>query len=328
MELRTTFIIDPSPLKINYRTPAMFIGSCFASEIGKQMERGKLPVMINPSGAVYNPVSVAHTLDFILENKKFTEENLYKNKNQYISFYHYTDFSSGDINKCLCRINEMTEKAHAFLSTARFLFITFGTARIFKFSETNEIVSNCHKLPSDLFSRELLSVEDIVTRWKKTLDELGKFNNHINVFFTISPVRHWKDGAHGNQISKSVLMLAVEELIRHQAVKGYFPAYELIMDDLRDYRFYADDMLHPSSKAIEYIWDSFADCYIDNQTMQIWKEVSGITKACNHRLLSDSPGEIKIFAERMLELISVTTMRAPYIDLEHEKQYFKDMLMS
>ena len=257
MDLRTTFNIDPSPIKINYETPSLFIGSCFAMEIGSQLAKGKLPVLINPSGSVYNPVSVANTLEHIIRNKKFTAKDLFYNNGQFISFYHYTDFTSEDREKCLFKINEMTEKAHQFLSDAKFLFITFGTSRVYKFKETGEIVSNCHKLPPDNFSRKLLTTGDIVTRWENTLNELKKFNKHINVIFTISPVRHWKDGAHGNQISKSILLLAVEELLSHSASLNYFPSYELVMDDLRDYRFYAEDMLHPSITAVNYIWEAF-----------------------------------------------------------------------
>jgi hypothetical protein len=326
MDLRTTLNIDPSISKISYKTPAMFIGSCFASEIGKQMEDGKLPVLINPSGSVYNPVSVANTIEFIIRNKKFSKENLYNHKGQFISFYHYTDFSSEDIEECLFRINEMTARAHAFLSTARFLFITFGTARIYKFRQSGEVVSNCHKLPSDYFLRDLLSVEDIVTRWKKTLDDLKKFNDQLNVIFTISPVRHWKDGAHGNQVSKSVLFLSVEELLNHSVSPQYFPAYELLMDDLRDYRFYDEDMLHPSNSAINYIWKAFSGCYLDARTISIWNEVVKITKACNHRINTDTGSKIYAFSERMLKLISDVGNKEPAIDFSRELNYFLNLL--
>jgi hypothetical protein len=326
MELRTTLIIDPSLIKINYLTPAMFTGSCFASEIGNNLKDGKLPVYINPSGSVYNPVSVANTIELIIRNKKISEENLYNYNGQYISFYHYTDFSAEDPDKCLLRINEMTERAHAFLSTARFLFITFGTARVYKLKETGEIVSNCHKLPSDFFSRELLSVKDIVTLWNKTLDELRIFNKQLNVIFTISPVRHWKDGAHGNQVSKSVLFLAVEELGNHSVSPQYFPAYELLIDDLRDYRFYDEDMLHPSTSAINYIWEAFSGCYLENKTINIWNEVVKITNACNHNLKTDSAIKINKFAGQMLKHISDIENKIPSIDFSQERNYFLNLL--
>jgi hypothetical protein len=326
MDLRTTFVINPSDSRINYLTPVMFIGSCFASEIGQQMLDGKLPVLINPFGTVYNPQSVSNTIEFIIENKKFSEEDLFKTNGQYISFFHYTDFSSDDPEKCLIRINEMTEKAHAFLSTARFLFITFGTARVFKFRETGEVVSNCHKMPSDLFTRELLTVDYIVDRWKNTLEKLKEFNRQLKVIFTISPVRHWKDGAHGNQVSKSVLFLAVEELIKHPVSPEYFPAYELVMDDLRDYRFYNDDMLHPSVSAVNYIWEAFSGCYLDSKTIELRNEVIKITKAINHRFKSDRGLNVLPFAEQMLRQISEAEAKLPYTDFSAERNYFLNLL--
>ena len=305
MNLRTTFPIDSSKEKISYNSPVMFIGSCFASEIGSKMEEGKMKVLINPAGAVYNPVSVANTLNLIVENRIFTGQDLHLYKGKNLSFSHYTDFSSNDPVKTLDKINSSTSKAHEFLKHSRFLFITFGTARIYRFNENNQIVSNCHKLPSSLFSRELLSVGDINASWEILLSELHSFNNNLKVIFTVSPVRHWKDGPHGNNVSKSILFLAIEELLNHEEVGGYFPAYELLMDDLRDYRYYAEDMLHPSPTAVDYIWEAFSECYFNTDTMALWKEIQGISKAVNHRLLSDSAEGKKEFADNMLKKISM-----------------------
>ena len=326
MNLRTTFPIDPSINKISYNTPVMFIGSCFASEIGSRLEEGKMKVLINPAGAVYNPVSVANTLDIIVENRIFTERDLHKYKGINLSFSHYSDFSSPDPVRILDRINTSTSKAHEFLKQSRFLFITFGTARIFRFNENNQIVSNCHKLPSSNFSREILSVEEIKTAWEILLSKLHSFNKDLRVIFTISPVRHWKDGPHGNIVSKSVLFLAVEELLGHNAVGGYFPAYELLMDDLRDYRYYAEDMLHPSVTAIDYIWEAFSNCYLMDDTAALWKEVRGISKAMNHRFLTDSAEGRKEFADQMLKRISIIHEKNPDLNLEAERTYFIDLI--
>lgn len=322
MNLRTTFPIDPSKKKISYNTPVMFIGSCFASEIGSRMEEGKMEVLINPAGAVYNPVSVANTVDIILEKRFFTEKDLHVYNGINLSFSHYTDFSSPDPAKTLEKINSSTLKAHDFLKHSNFLFITLGTARIFRFTGNNQIVSNCHKLPSSLFSREILSVGEIKTGWETLLSKLHSFNNELRVIFTVSPVRHWKDGPHGNNVSKSILFLAVEELLNNKAVEGYFPAYELLMDDLRDYRYYAEDMLHPSPTAVDYIWEAFSDCYFNSVTISLWKEIQGISKAVNHRFLSDSPEGKKDFADRMLKKISVIIKNNPEVNLEAEKNYF------
>ncbi|MCE5347312.1 MAG: GSCFA domain-containing protein [Bacteroidales bacterium] len=326
MELRTIVNIEPSRQKISYNDHVMFIGSCFASSIGMQMEMGRMPVMINPSGAVYNPVSVCNTLDSITSGKTFTMDDLYNNNGTWLSFYHYTDFSSDDPVKVLEKINSKSEKALKFLKSAGFLFITLGTARIYRWKKTGMIVSNCHKIPADQFEPGMLTVNEIVTLWTNQLDRLHSLFPELRFVFTISPVRHWKDGAHGNQVSKSVLFIAVEELLKHSVSPEYFPAYELVMDDLRDYRFYNEDMLHPSSVAVNYIWNAFSECYMDKNTLNNWNKVVKITKACNHRLNTDSASKINDFVKHMLKQISDAENKIPGIDLSNEKDYFQDIL--
>ena len=225
MELRTKVIIEPSEDKISYDDRVMLIGSCFASSMGSRMEIGRMPVMINPAGAVFNPVSVSNTLETITSGKEFTQDDLSFHEGTWFSFYHYTDFSSDDPLKVLDKINRKSREALNFLKNTGFLFITLGTARVYRLKKTGEIVSNCHKIPSGQFEPELLNVGDIVTLWERQLDMLNRLFPRLKVIFTISPVRHWKDGAHGNQVSKSVLLLAVEELLGHSSSPEYFPAY-------------------------------------------------------------------------------------------------------
>lgn len=325
MDLRTTFEIPYSDRKITYNDPVMFIGSCFATSIGKQFEMGHLPVMINPSGTIYNPVSVCNTLNTITGGNNYGIADLYSYEGAWISFNHYTDFSSPDPELLLDKINKKSAEAMNFISSARFLFITFGTARVYRWNETGRIVSNCHKIPASKFTRELLKVEDITSLWEAQLDKLHSLFPELKVVFTISPVRHWKDGAHGNQVSKSVLFITVEELLKHPSAPGYFPAYELLMDDLRDYRFYDDDMLHPSSVAVDYIWNAFTQCYFDNRTMELWQEVFKITRAVSHRIRKGSGDQVRIFAETMLGRIESLTSRIPGLNLEKEKKYFSNL---
>jgi hypothetical protein len=326
MELRTKIKIDPSPFKITYNDKVMFIGSCFASAIGSQMEMGHMPVLINPAGTVYNPVSVGNTLDIIISGQKFTEKDICFYNGNWFSFYHYTDFSSENSGKVLEKINNRSEEAREFLKAAEFLFITFGTSRVYRLKESGMIVSNCHKMPHDKFDSELLTVNEIVSLWTSLLGRLNTLFPKLKIIFTISPVRHWKDGAHGNQLSKSILFLAVEELLHHIVSPQYFPAYELVMDELRDYRFYGDDMLHPSATTVNYIWEAFSGCYLENKTITIWNEVVKIKKACQHRFNTDSPAGIKDFADRMLNQISDLEHRIASIDLSSEKRYFIDLV--
>jgi hypothetical protein len=325
MELRTTFSIEPSKYKITYNDPVMFIGSCFASSIGLQMENGHMPVMINPAGAVFNPVSVCNTLGTFTSGKEFKLEDLHFYNGTWLSFNHYTDFSSEDPVKVLEKINRKTKAALGFLKNTRYLFITLGTARVYKLKKSGFVVSNCHKIPGDQFESGLLTVDEIADLWNDQLDNLYSLFPQLKVVFTISPVRHWKDGAHGNQLSKSILFVAVEQLLKHKTKPGYFPAYELLMDDLRDYRFYAEDMLHPSSSAVNYIWEAFSGCYFDSQTLNLWKEVSRVTKALNHRLSTDSEIKRDFFAQRILNQISDIKVKLPHIDLSREEEYFLNL---
>jgi hypothetical protein len=328
MELRTTFPIEPSPVKITYNDNVMFIGSCFASSIGNQLELGHMPVMINPAGAVFNPVSVCNTLDCITSEKEFVIEDLHFHNGTWLSFYHYTDFSSSDPARVLEKINRRSGEAGNFLRKARFLFVTFGTSRVYKLKKSDLIVSNCHKIPSGQFEARILKADEIVDLWTNQLDKLKKLFPQLQVVFTISPVRHWKDGAHGNQVSKSILFIAVEELLKHKSAPGYFPAYELVMDDLRDYRFYSDDMLHPSGSAIDYIWEAFENCYFDKNTMNLWKEALKISRAFTHRFNTDSESNRIYFAEQILKRIADLKTRAPNIDLSREEDYFLKMRKS
>jgi hypothetical protein len=326
MEFKTTVNIEPSNVKIGYSDPVMFIGSCFATSIGKKFDEGHMPVLINPSGTVYNPASVAITLDTITRGEKYSGKDLFNYGGTWLSFDHYTDFSSENDEDVLTKINDRMLSAKNFLSSARFLFITFGTARIYRFRETGRIVSNCHKIPGKRFAHELLTVEEIVNLWGVQLSRIKSLFPGLTVIFTISPVRHWKDGAHGNQVSKSILFLAIEELLKHPSAPGYFPAYELLMDDLRDYRFYDDDMLHPSSQAIDYIWQAFKDSYFDSKTGELYEEVTGISRAVIHRFLSGSQKEIKKFAETMLSRIDAVSARTETVNLSFERKYFEDLL--
>jgi hypothetical protein len=325
MELRTTFNIEPSPYKISYTDKVMFIGSCFASNMGSQMAAGHMPVMINPFGTVFNPVSISNTLDAIIQGKKFMLEDLHFHDGTWLSFYHYTDFSAGDPAKVLDKINTRTAEASAFLKSAKYLFITFGTARVYALKKTNQIVSNCHKIPADKFNNKILSVDEISDLWKKQLDNLQTHFPQLRIVFTISPVRHWKDGAHGNQLSKSILFVAVEELLKHRMSPDYFPAYEIMMDDLRDYRYYNDDMLHISPLALNYIWDAFAGCYLDFRTLNIWKNAIKVARAFNHRINTDSDSGKKTFAEKVLRQISDIKRQVPEIDFSTEEDYFLKM---
>lgn len=326
MEFRTTFDIEKSLSKITYTDKVLFIGSCFATSIGSKFSEGRFPVIINPSGTVFNPVSVSKTLGTIMSEKQSAIDDLYFYDGLYLSLNHYTEFSSENPETLIDKINNTSGEALDFLRKAKYLFITFGTSRVYRRKDNGEIVSNCHKIPSDRFISELLTVSEIVSLWNKQLDSLHSLYPGLKVIFTVSPVRHLKDSAHGNQISKAVLLLAIEKLLKHPIVPHYFPAYEILMDDLRDYRYYSEDMIHPSQTAIDYIWKLFSEVYFDSASLKIWKEAANISKAVNHKLHSASGPKVKKFADKLLRQISDLEANAPGLDLSAGRSYFTTLL--
>ena len=326
MEFRTKIEKIKAKEKINYSSPVLFIGSCFANDVGRQFLNGKMQALINPFGVLYNPISSAYALELIMTGKLFGEKELHFFDNKYLSFYHDTSFSSTSNEKSLKKINNSISVAHRFLKSASHLFITFGTAWIYRWKENYEIVANCHKIPAARFSRHLLRKEEIVRQWTRIISRLNDFNSNLNLVFTISPVRHLKDGAHGNQVSKSLIVMAVEELVKANDHLSYFPSYEIMLDELRDYRFYDKDMVHPSDTAIEYIWKRFMETYFTNDTSAIYDQVSKITEATRHIITSDEKEDILRFSQSMLEKIIKIRNIYPFINLDDEENYFNKLI--
>ena len=325
MKFRTEIEISSSGKRIDYSTPLMLAGSCFAEDIGRQFSYGKLPVLSNPFGVLYNPLSTAHSLDLIMQGREFGEEDLYSHEGRYLSFSHDTGFSSRDPGECLNRINRSVKSAHSFLAGASFLFLTFGTAWVFRWKEDNRVVANCHKIPAAKFNRQLLKPEEISSIWTDVAHKLLSFNSKLTIVFTISPVRHLKDGAHGNQLSKSTLMLAIEQLLNENSSLTYFPSYEIMLDELRDYRFYNKDMVHPSGIAVEFIWEKLKHCYFTDETAGIYDRVAKIISATEHIPMGNDEADNKKFSRSMLDKISKLKNDYPFVDLAREEEYFRNI---
>lgn len=312
-EFRTKIQLQPSKNKISYYTPVLFLGSCFTENIGNKMQDLKFPVLINPFGVLYNPASVLQSLEIILDKRDFKESDLGFFNEQWFSFYHDTEFSNSNKQKCLDHINVKLNQAREQFKDANYLIITFGTAWVYEYIKSGKVVSNCHKIPAKEFNRYKLGVEDIFVQWAKLLNRIEDYNPDLKVIFTVSPVRHWKDGAVQNQLSKSTLILAIHQIKKIFDNVEYFPAYEIMMDDLRDYRFYADDMLHPSNAAIEYIWQFFNDTYLDKETNEIIKEVQKIVQAENHRPLNPNTKSHEQFLEKLKLQKQQLTRKYPFL---------------
>ena len=305
MEFRTFVACEPSVYQMDYDSSILSVGSCFTENIGQKLDYFRFRTEVNPCGIVYNPLSAANVLKMLAERRRFTEEDLWENQGKWVSLYHHGRFSSEKKEDCLHSINTHLERAADFLKKTDFLLITFGTAWVYRHRKSGIIVSNCHRFPGSDFERFRLSVEEIVKVYQALLAELREKNPRLKVIFTVSPIRHWKDGAHANQTSKAVLLLLVEELCRTIPQTYYFPAYEILMDELRDYRFYADDMLHPSTLAIEYIWEKFRDTWISPRIYDLMLRVDKLNKGLAHRPFSATSADYLNFKKRLAEEIQV-----------------------
>jgi hypothetical protein len=318
--------ITPSRKKITYSSAMLFMGSCFSNTIGEKLESLKFKVRTNPFGVLFNPSSIADNLRILMENKPFTPDRLHFYNGQWISFNHYTGFSHPDQKKCLDRINLSMASSASLLKKAGFLFLTFGTAWVYRFNETGAIAANCHKLPSASFTRFLLEPDEIIGIYNNLLQKIRDYNPELTVVFTLSPVRHWKDGAVNNQKSKSVLHYAIDKIADQNSGIHYFPAYEIFMDELRDYRFYARDMLHPSESGAEYIWERFLETYMDPDTLPLMKEVQSLMKAAGHRPVNPDDPFNRSFLQNSIAAMNSLSEMHPFLDFRHETEWMENQL--
>lgn len=302
----------------------MLIGSCFTEYIGTRLREMQFSTDINPFGVVYNPLSVKRSLELLMNKKQYTAEDLEFYNERYFSWDHHSDFSNAKADVTLKKINEKIKISSSFLRTAKYLFISMGTAWVYRLKRTGNIVSNCHKVPGKNFNRALLTTEIIENEYNKLLEELKGFNPDLKIIFTVSPVRHWKDGAHGNQISKSILHLAImqiQEKIRDLC--DYFPSYEILLDDLRDYRFYAEDLLHPNQLAIDYIWEKFIEYYFNENTKRQLSEIEKLVKASNHRFYDPSSRKSLEFCEKQKAKLERIKEELPFLDFSDLSKAFE-----
>ncbi|MDR3268265.1 MAG: GSCFA domain-containing protein [Tannerella sp.] len=324
MDFYTCIERRKSSVGISYRDEIMLFGSCFAENIGGLLAEGKFKVDVNPFGILYNPASVALAIRQLLQPEKRTAGDLFFHEELYHSFEHHSRFSAASVADSLHKINERLYLSAVHLQQATRLLVTWGTAYVYRLKETGRIVANCHKLPDKLFNRERLSISQIVEEWDELLALLWQKNPELKIILTVSPVRHRKEGGHANQLSKSILLLAIEQLqVRYPEQIMYFPAYELMMDELRDYRFYAEDMLHPSPTAVQYIRERFTETYMDEQTREILRTVNEIQKSLNHKPLNPQNDSCKQFLSQTLLKIERLCAKTPYLCFENEIEKLK-----
>lgn len=321
MEFRTKVDISGKVHPVSHQDIILLMGSCFAESIGKLLVEYKFNCIINPFGILYNPFSIAEALHQIISRKEYIEDDLFFHLNNYHSYMHHGSFSNSIISECLTKINSRINEAYLQFPKLTHIFITFGTAWIYTLKNDGKIVSNCHKVPAKEFSRSRLSIHQIVNKYQDLINNILAINPNIKFLFTVSPIRHVKDGLHENQLSKSTLLLAIDELQKTFSKNVfYFPSYEIVMDELRDYRFYTDDMLHVSDMAIRYIWERFSEKFFSIETKNALKEYESIHRDINHKPFYPGSEEHKRFLEQIVLKINQLQRKYPNFDVEKELQ--------
>ena len=285
MIFRTNIPAPEFPFEINYDSKIMLLGSCFSDNIGSFFYRHRFQVCSNPFGVLFKPMSNDHALRMLIRPESFDKDRYFlKTRDLWVSFAHHGRFSRENFEEFEQNIDEQLEKASRFFHETDVLFVTFGTAFCYKYIPRDLIVSNCHKIPNYQFERIRLDVKKIVSLWNETLRLVKEVRPDIKVVFTVSPVRHAGDGMHENTLSKAVLLLAEERLMDNEST-FYFPAYEYLVDDLRDYRFYAKDLCHPNDLAVDYLEEKVSESFFSQPTMERLRAISQENRFLNHRRL-------------------------------------------
>jgi hypothetical protein len=322
MNFRLEYTPKPFEIKIRHQDRLFLIGSCFTEQIGSKLSASKFRILENPNGILFNPVSIANALTAYVSCKQYEEEDLFLQNELWGSWDHHTRFSALSSEDCLKKINTSQIEAHRFLKSANWLIVTLGSSFVYELADNNKVVANCHKVPTDKFTKRLLSAEEIIKVLKASLTQVTAFNRDIKIIFTISPVRHLRDGFVENNRSKANLIAAVYELVSDLQHAFYFPSYELIIDDLRDYRFFAEDMVHPNYAATNYVWEKFMTACIDSDAHLLMKEISLINAARNHKPFNPASKQHKLFMESNLQKVLALQKKYDYMDLKDEIEYF------
>jgi hypothetical protein len=322
MDFHLQFPVPPFPDKINYGDKFLMLGSCFAENVAERMKKFKLDVCINPHGVLYNPESISIALKRYLTGAQMKEEDLFYSNDTWNSWEHHSRYSDPDKKKCLNDINHEIETAHQRIKNCKWLFITFGSAFSYLSNEKKMPVGNCHKLPNKEFTKTLLTVDLIRNEYVSILSKIKKINPDINVVFTVSPVRYIRDGVIENNLSKAILIQSVHELIKVIENSFYFPAYELIIDDLRDYRFYNTDLVHPNETAIEYVFEKFCGAAFSDESKVLFEKLSEIITAVNHKPFNEKSDSHKKFKENYRGKTETLQKQFPFLKLDKEIGYF------
>ncbi len=321
MDFHAAFTPRPFASTIRHGEKLLLAGSCFTENIGEKLRQHKFEVLENPHGILFNPVSIARSLTTYIVHKQYTAADLFYHHERWGSWDHHTRFSDMDQQTCLDKINSSQTAAHHFLKDADWLLLTLGSAWVYEL-DNKQVAANCHKVPADKFNHRLLAVEEVLAVLDNIMHRLFMFNSKLRIIFTISPVRHLREGFVENNRSKAVLIQAVHHLVNKFSRLFYFPAYELVIDDLRDYRFYAEDMAHPNYLATNYVWEKFTATAIDAGSAALMKQLYELRGALLHKPFNPASAEHIKFLAAYLAKTKALQQQYPAMDFSAELNYF------
>jgi len=320
---RLTFPVEPLSTPLEYADKLLLMGSCFAEEIGNKLQQHHFDALVNPHGILYNPINIAEAIQRYLDGKQYVAGELFQHGDLWHSWDHHSRFSALDPEEALQNMNTAAAAASERLEKADWLFVTFGTAHIYTLKENNRIVGNCHKVPASSFDKKMVSPQDIISALDNMMHRLFFRNKNIKILFTVSPVRYARDGVVENNLSKAVLLQAVHHLVNKFNRLFYFPAYELVLDDLRDYRFYKDDLVHPNETAVNYVWDAFVNSSLSSKGRQLLPAIEEINRAMAHRPFNPSSPQHQKFLATYASKVKALMQEHPYLNMEKELSYFQ-----
>jgi len=330
MQFQLPINIKSPDLRINYRDKILLVGSCFTEHIGNSLGELKFSVLQNPNGILFDPRSVCNSLISYIENKQYKKEDLFYLNEIWNSWEHHSRFSNINADECLKAINESQQKAHDFLKATDWLIITLGSSFSYRLTndatiarkQNNDGVANCHRAPSQWFTKHLLSIDETISLLDTAYHRLKQFNPELKIIFTISPVRHIRDGVIENNRSKARLIEAVHHMVNKFPDLYYFPAYELVIDVLRDHRFYDVDMVHPNYPATEFVMEKFREYFIDEESQQLMDEIRKIVIARKHKAFQPETNAHKNFLKVHLDKTKELQVKNSFLNLNDEINYF------
>lgn len=323
MQFHLNYNPQVSYQKISHKNALLMAGSCFSEHIGQRLSHLKFNVSTNPFGIVFNPESIRMLFDRIIEKKQFTDQDVFEKDGQWFCFEAHSTIKAGTKTHLLEILNALVDEWNRKLKTSDMLIITFGSAFAYEHKTQQHIVANCHKLPQATFNKLLLEPQNLVAGYKLLIEKLQRFNPSLNILFTVSPVKHLRDGVEENSLSKAILLQTVHWLVKQFEHCSYFPSYELVNDDLRDYRFYKEDMAHPNEQAIEYVWQKFMAVYFNEETCLLCEKMEQISQAMNHRFFNENSETSLNFKKKFYDKCLLFQSHYPFLNLSAELNYFK-----